>query len=234
MLFIFRIELYVPAGKPVNRSEGNLKRRRLLLIDATCHVASVYGQDFAVGEGTLGRSEVDSGSYDFVNVAEALHWSAHEKFVAARRVKQAAIQFGREDAGSDGIDADAAVAPLYRERSRQGSYGGFAGAISGDTVESYKRGERGDVDDASISICQHCLAEDLARAKRSVEVDVHDALPDIFGAIQSGNALGDTGGIDEDVNGPERVEDMFVEGLEGLSVGDVGDNAESASSLGLD
>src|SRR5579871_491141 len=97
--------------------------------------------------------------------------------MATRGVEKNAIQLSREYPRSDGIHTDPLVTPLHRERSRQGSDRGLAGAIGCDSIESNIGRERRNIDDAAILLCQHRLSEDLATSERPFEVDVHDAVP---------------------------------------------------------
>ncbi len=129
-------------------------------------------------------------------------------------------------AGGDGVDADAVGGPLDCKRTGESADGRFAGAVGGDLVKGDKGGERRDVDDPSLLLFQHGLAEDLARPERAIEVHVHYALPQLFGTIKGRDPFRYACGVDEDVDVSEGGDDGIVQVLQRGAIDDVGGDTE--------
>ena len=95
------------------------------------------------------------------------------------------------------------LSPLDGERFCEHRDGALAGAVGAHFEEREERSDRGDVDDAAVFALDHVAAENLARAKRSVEIDFDDVVPLGFGDVERRRALGGAGGVDENFDRAE-------------------------------
>src|SRR5580700_772357 len=79
------------------------------------------------------RGEVDSRASQLLDLPKALHGCAHQPFIASRgTVEQLFVQSGANDAGCDGIHANAVRGPFDGERFRQRSDRRFARRVRGN------------------------------------------------------------------------------------------------------
>jgi hypothetical protein len=118
-------------------------------------------------------SEQDREPDDFFWLAEAAHGGAHQQFFAARGAHdQAFVEFGGEDAGGNGVDADAILRPFAGEAAGESEDRGFGGGVGSYFVEAYEGSERAEVDDASVASRLEWLIEGLAGSEGAIEVCV--------------------------------------------------------------
>src|SRR5262245_53536123 len=136
------------------------------MIHAASEEAAVNGQNMA-GDVTRGvRSKEHGGAGELLQFAEAAHGCPGEKLLAAfRAVGEGGVEFGAENAGCDGVDADTFAGPLDGERFCKRSDGGLAGAVSGDFVKCDEARERRNINDAPVAALEHVTADDAASAK---------------------------------------------------------------------
>src|SRR5256885_6375707 len=180
----------------------------------------------------VGREE-DGCAGEFVQLSKTSHRRTCEKFLAAfGAVEQAGVQLRSEYARSNGIDANAFSGPFDGERFGERSDGSFAGAVSGDFVESDERGKRRNINDAAVAAFDHVAADDAAGAQCAGEICFEDAVPLGVGNIHGGCAFGATGGIHENLYAAEFLASRVQQSFDGDLVGDIARNCQRASADG--
>src|SRR5262249_25316254 len=138
-----------------------------------------------------------------------------------RAVEEGGVEFGAENAGCDGVDADTFAGPLDGERFCKRSDGGLAGAVSGDFVKCDEARERRNINDAPVAALEHVTADDAASAKSSGDVGLHDGVPLGIGDVDSGSAFRAAGAVDEDFGAAEFLARVGKQLLDGRFIGDV-------------
>src|SRR4051794_10913433 len=90
-----------------------------LLIDAAGEKAAVHREDLAVDEAGRFRSQKDARAGKLLELSEAAHRRAQQKFFSSlRSVEQRGVERRAVDAGGDRVDVHTARSPLHRQRAR--------------------------------------------------------------------------------------------------------------------
>src|SRR2546423_6303258 len=125
-------------------------------IDTAGEKAAVDHQDLATHEAGGIGSEEDRRARQLFQPAVSIHRRSQEKLAPALgAVQKRLVEIGSKHAWRDGVDANAARAPLDGERFGERNHRGFARSVGGDFVESNERGELGDVDDRASPSLEH-------------------------------------------------------------------------------
>ena len=164
------------------------------------------------------------------SVPNRLHRGSHQEFLPTRGFEYFAIEFGGNNSRRDRVDADATLRPLDGERPGQSSDGGFAGAIGRDFLEGDECRQRSNIDDAAVAPFDHGFTEDLAGVKRAVQIHVHNTVPYFFGTVQCWHPLGDSGGVDENIDAPEGGDSRIVQFLQRASAQYLGRNSKGGAA----
>src|SRR6266702_3673722 len=105
--------------------------------------------------GGLGCEE-NCGAGKLIWLTEPPHRGAHEQFTSAiRAVEESFIQRRAEYAWQDRVDANAVGCPLHSQGFGEGGDTRLARPIGRDFLECDERGERSNVDDATITFLDH-------------------------------------------------------------------------------
>ena len=209
---------------------------------------AVDRDDNAGDEGGVVGDEVAHGAAEVAGLAELAHGrlgddlvSAGGEGLAVLLQHEEAVLVGDEEAGGDGVDADAHGREVGGEPAGEVLDGGLGGGVGGDLGEGLGGGHGGDVHDGTAG-GEHLLGEDLRGEQRADEVEAVDELEALDveaeeGLLQLGvgghllggaGALGvvAAGAVDEDVHAAPLGEDGVARGLKGGTVEDVGAEGE--------
>src|SRR6266704_2611586 len=175
--------------------------------------------------------EKDRSANEFLDLAEATHWSAKQEFFATLgAIEQRRVQIGAKDAGSKRVDANTRGGPFNGKRLGEGSHGGFTGAVSGYLKKTHERRERGDVNDTAVAALDHVAAEDAACAQSSRQIRFEDGIPLGLGKIERGHFLGAARAIHKNLDAAEFGADRLQQALDAGVVGDIAGLREGAAA----
>lgn len=193
---------------------------------------SVDGESVAVDEAAVGGvGEEEDGTGDIVGGGEAGHRNTAKDVVigigGGGLIK--VVHLGLDPAGTDGVDANVAGAPLDGERTGEADEAMLGGVVGGAVGDAGEPGDRGDVDDASLPLLKHEGAEALGKEEGGDQVDLEHAAEgggfDAFGGCDEADA----GVVDEDIGAaPALTNDLDTARNEGF----VGDIAEELFAVG--
>src|SRR6185503_9365523 len=139
---------------------------------------AVDDEALAGDEIAVGRGEEDTGADEIVRHLLALDGAGigHRLAVIDVIVAPADI-FGRGEAGRDGVDADAVLAELGRERARHAE----DRALGRDVMQHLRRAAphraRGDVDDLAVILALHDRNDRLDAEEHAAHIDGKIAIP---------------------------------------------------------
>jgi hypothetical protein len=141
---------------------------------------------------------------------------------------------GFDVAGGDRIHGYRPACELAGEGFGEADEAGFGGGVVGLTGLTGLAYDGGDVDDASPAVFDHLRHDGLSHEKGSSEIGGEDVIP-VFALHAHGeDVAGDSGVVDEDVDGSEVCEGGFGAVADGLFAGDVEGESVGASSGGVD
>ncbi len=199
--------------------------------------AAVYGEDGAGDEGGgVGEEEVEC-AVELGGGAEAAEGRLVEHGLPAGGggavgvEEQAAVLIGDEEAGSDGVHAQA-VAIFGRELDREPAgevvHGGFGVGVADDAGDGALGGHGGKVDDVAPLLRGEGLRENLGREDRALEVEGEDLtvgreveIEERFVGRDGGAGLVAAGGVDEGVDAAETGDDFGADLFEAGAIQDI-------------
>ena len=185
-------------------------------LDGHGGVAAVDDQFVAVdeGAGAVGGEE-EGGADEFVGVAEAGGGGVAHDGGDTVFGEDFAILFGGEEAGDEGVDADADWGPFAGEVLAEVVHGGLRHGVGEDPAERGEAGHGAEVDDGGGDfVFDEVATEDLAGEDDGFGVDVHDAVILFLGDVEEGRGGVDASSVDEDVALAGAFDDLVEEELE--------------------
>ena len=145
--------------------------------------------------------------------------------------EQAAVLIGDEEAGSDGVHAQAVAifgGELDREPAGEVVHGGFGIGVADDAGDGALGGHGGKVDDVAPLLRGEGLRENLGRKDRALEVQGEDLtvgrkveIEECFVGRDGGAGLVAAGGVDEGVDAAETGDDFGADVFEAGAVQDI-------------
>ena len=189
-------------------------------------------------------------TYQFVGLKETAEGSVADDLVgtvgqAAVGVgEQSPVLVGEQEAGSDGIDAQA-LAELDGKFSCEplcpAGHAGLGDAVSGDAGEGTERGHAAEIDDAALLLLYHGLCEDLGGDDGAEGVEVDDLAGGVDVQVEDGlfgshicRAHVASCCVKEDVHAAIGLEDVCKILLENRCVEHVGGEEHRLSAVSLD
>lgn len=158
------------------------------------------GQEYSHGGNVLG----DAGAGDGLGGAEP-----GEHFGGLPHL---AVEVGDDEAGGDGIDGDAVLAPFGGEGAREAGERALGHAVDGDEGNAIGTEEAGDVEDtAALAAGDHVGADALGEAGDAMEVGGEDVVVFLFGVVLE--AFADIGATDVDEDGVGMSGGGLIEAL---------------------
>src|SRR6266851_6641175 len=135
--------------------------------------------------------------------------------------RQTARQVGGDVTRRDGVDGDTPPAVFLRHRLREADNPGFCGSVVRLTRAADYSGERGDVDDAAVSLLQHLAEGGAAAVEHALEVLLDDDVEVLFLHRREQAVAGRSGVVDEDVETTVGGDGGLDDGLRGAEVAHV-------------
>ena len=111
---------------------------------------------------------------------------AHLEFLSAlRAVQQICVQIRAEHPGGNGIHQHSLAGPFHGQDLGQRADRGLAGTVGGNLEKPHVGGERGNIDDASVTTAEHRFAENLATPQRAAQIGIDDLVPICFRKVDA-------------------------------------------------
>src|SRR6185312_3976594 len=133
---------------------------------------------------------------------------------------------GAHVAGRDGVDGDAELRVLLRQRDGEAVHAGLGGGVVGLAVLALLAVDRADLHDAAPLAVAHALDHRAGDVEAGVEVGVHHLGPLLVAHLVEGGVAGDAGVVDEDFHRTALRFDRLDHRRAGGGIGDVaGDHA---------
>ena len=199
--------------------------------------SAIDAEGVAVDEGAFGVvGEEGDGAGDVVGPGEAAHGDALRDVgvgVAAAGLV-GVVHFGFHPAGADGVDANAAPAPLGGERAGEADEAVLRGVVGGAVAYGEESGDGGDVDDGAATRGEHRLAEGFGEQEGRDEVHFEDAAVVGGGGLLGGSDVADAGVIDQHVDASPRVENAARALRDEGFIGHVSGEGEGLAATGFD
>ena len=131
---------------------------------------------------------------------------------SALALEDAVLAFAGDDAGQDGVGADAELAELHGEGLGEADHGPFRRRIGRAQGEAEFPGRRRDVDDAAVAALLQMRHGEARAVELARDVDREAAVP--FGGVEilhPSRRPGDAGIVDEAVEPAERLKGVVEE-----------------------
>ena len=173
------------------------------------HKAAGHGDDLAGDVAGLVADEVAGEACDFVGVGVTVHWHVGVEdgvgFFA-----ELFHHVGMDNAGCDGVDADAAVGHFLSQRAREGVDGAFGGAVADFATGGVAAPDGADVeDDASLS-GDHIRQHGAGAIEGAVDVGIEQIEPFGVEHVLQEAVPADAGAVDQHIDATP----FFVHGVD--------------------
>jgi len=193
--------------------------------------AAVDYKDVAVDVVAGGGSKEDGGSGYILRRAPAGGGDALEDLAGAVGIVLENLgEVGGHVAGGNGIDLNAVGGPLVGEGLGELGDATLGGGISGDGDAALKAEQGSDVDDFAEALGEHEAAGALAETKDTGEIGGKDFVPVGDQVVDGRRAVGDTGVVDEDVDGAEGGDGLVDELGTAVGIAEVGGEFDVANA----
>ena len=190
------------------------------------------------------------GAHQFVRLQEAAEGGVRENLVGAvgeravRIGEQRAVLVRQQEAGGDGVHADALTVldgELAGKPFRPAGHSRLGDSVARHAGERPERRHRAEIDDGSLLLLHHRLDEHLGGDHRTEDVEFADLLHrvdvkvgDGLVRLHVGRAHIAAGGIQQNVDGAVRFENIGQVLLQGLLVEHIGREEHRLSPIRLD
>lgn len=182
--------------------------------------AAIDDQSLASDPGGFGGGEKEGGVRDIFGFAEAAEGMSLGESGGAGGVGEKRSDEGSADeAGTDAVDANAIGGVVEGHVAGQGDQGAFGGGVSGAAADSGDADDAAQLNDAAAAACAHPGDHVFRGEEGAADIDGEEAIPSRGVVLLDGLAKGDSGGVDQDVDG---AVDGGESGGDLLLVGDVG------------
>ena len=124
-----------------------------------------------------------------------------------------------DESRADGVDNDVAGGEFFGVRHTHGDDTSLCGGVVGLSGVSELSDDRRDIDDASGSLLGGQLEEGLCAVKDAAQVGINDGLPGIWFHSHDESITGDSGVVDQYVDGSESLDGFRKEFLDRIGIG---------------
>ena len=184
----------------------------------------------------LVRGQEDRGADQFRRLTQTLHGDVGRHLgVDLGLGQELPGHVGHDQGRGDGVDLDAVLGPLRRERAGELVHAALAGGVGGAAhAGGHPAAHRGHVDDAAVLLRDHDPADGLASQERAEDVDAQDPLELLGGHLLGVEPRVGAGHVDEDVDLAELLHGLLGHVLHRRGVGEVGGDRHGRAPEGLD
>ena len=140
---------------------------------------------------------------------------------------------GADVAGRDGVDGDALLRDLERERLGEAVHARLRRRVVGLAERALRAVHRRDVDDAAPVALDHAVDDLLAHVEQAVEVGPHDRVPVDLVHLLEGHVARDAGVVDQDVDRADLALHLGDRARARVDVGDVAGDGEDVVAVAL-
>lgn len=150
--------------------------------------------------GGLVVDEIEQGSDELLGLAEAAHGGGAKDLLgpggglALRIEEQGAVLIGDEEAGSQGVDANARLGKVHRQPLGQVGHRRLGAGIGRNLGQGPIGVHGGDVDDVGV-LTHHILGEDLGGEQGGDDVEVKDEAHAVGIQVEEGLQALQVGGV---------------------------------------
>ena len=129
----------------------------------------------------------------------------------ANLFRECTRHIGDDEARSDSVGTDTASAELLCDALCQTDHTSLRSGVVRLTCVARDTDDAGHVDDATATLLDHDGGDSVDEVEGTLEVDVDDEVPLLFGHTHHQPVTGDTSVVDEDVDTAEVCDDCFDE-----------------------
>mmetsp|Transcript_4741 Transcript_4741/g.12166 ORF Transcript_4741/g.12166 Transcript_4741/m.12166 type:complete len:339 (+) Transcript_4741:113-1129(+) len=166
-------------------------------------------------------------------LSQSLQWDALRDLLEVFLVELFG-HVGFDESRTDGVDGDAPGGELLGVRHGHRDDSSLGGGVVGLPGVSDLPDDRGDVDDAAGALLHGELEEGLRAVEDAAEVDVDDGLPRVGLHSHDEAVAGDSGVVDQYVDGSEGLDGFGEELLDRVGIGGIGLDGNGVTAGGLD
>ena len=132
---------------------------------------------------------------------------------------------GGDVAGANAVALNVVLAVLGSNVFGQHLQAALGSSVSGNSLTAQFAHHGADVDDLAAALLDHVGDDGLGNDKGSVQVNINDLTELCSGHFAHGNALDDTGVVDQNVDVADFLGDLLDHGVDGVLVGNIADIA---------
>src|SRR5581483_244616 len=140
----------------------------------------------------------------------------------------------RDVSGRDGIDIDARMRPLVRERFGHAGERVLGRGVADDVYPALEAQQRRGEDDLSAAARDHPGPDRLGEDERRGEVDLDHVVPGLERMLRRRLPVDDPGVADEDVDGTVKLVEPPEQPVHGRAVAEVGGHRPELAARGFD
>ncbi len=180
----------------------------------------------------VGEEEFDHRGH-FLWIGYATHGGAADDVVYQARVGRTS-HFGVGEAGGQAVDTDVVGGKGFGAVSGEGDEGCLGGGIVDIALFEEDAGQGRDVDDAAIALLDHFVFDGPGGKEGAIHVDIEHALPLGKAELVVVFGGGDSGVVDQELDGAEVVADFGDDVLHFFLLGNVRLDGDGLAAVGFD